>query len=267
MKLAVVQFAPEWGNKARNLEYMSDRIEEVPADLIVFPELALTGYYFDSREEMSQYAEPFNGRAVSHLQFLATKTDKIVVAGFPETESGKIFNSATILFPEKEKSKVYRKTHLFYREQFCFSAGDTGFFVIEDKKRDFRLGTMICYDWRFPEAARSLAVQGADVIVCPSNLVTHVWQSIMPARALENMVFLAVANRTGTEERKGETLAFNGDSAIYDCGGKILAKAGKEDESVLSVEINPADARHKNINVFNDIMKGRRPEMYSKITE
>ncbi|ROL60542.1 carbon-nitrogen hydrolase, partial [Bacteroidetes/Chlorobi group bacterium ChocPot_Mid] len=199
---------------------------------------------------------------IQEFQELSTKTNKILVIGFPEKQKDRLYNSAAILFPDKQISRCYRKTHLFYKERFCFDSGDTGFFNIYYKDRDINIGTMICYDWRFPEAARTLALLGADLIICPSNLVTAVWHNVMPARAIENKVYFAVINRIGKEERNGEELFFNGESAIYGYNGERLAKAGVEEERIIYAEIEPKLTRKKSFNEFNDIFKDRRTEMY-----
>lgn len=262
MKVACVQLCPQFKDLQTNRKKILSFLSEVNADLICFPELAFTGYFFLSRKEIEPYAFGFRADFVQELQEIATKSSKIIVVGFPEKFEDKIFNSAAILFPKQRFSRVYRKTHLFYKERFVFDAGDTGFFVVYDKERDLRLGTMICYDWRFPEASRTLALMGADLIVCPSNLVTNVWHISMPSRALENKVYFSVANRIGTEFNSGESLFFNGKSGIWDYNGKPLAIASENQEEVIIAEIFPSETRDKSFNEFNDIFKDRRPEMY-----
>ena len=143
-----------------------------------------------------------------------------------------------------------------------FEPGDSSFFVIEDKQRDIRIGMMICYDWRFPEATRSLALAGADLIICPSNLVTNIWHKVMPARAIENKIYLAVANRIGREKRGDEQLFFNGESAVYAFNGDMLCKAGVEDIRIITATIDPSKTRDKSFNEINDIFTDRRPDMY-----
>jgi predicted amidohydrolase len=128
---------------------------------------------------------------------------------------------------------------------------------------DIRLGIMICYDWRFPESARTLALQGADAIICPANLVTTLSGKVFPARAIENKVYMIVANRIGTEQNAEEELLFRGESAIYDYSGDILAKASHEHEEVLYAMISPEKSRVKSFNSENDIFLDRRPDMYA----
>lgn len=263
MKIAGIQFKPIFNNKDRNIIYIKDKINKTEADLLVFPELSLSGYFFLNREEVGSIAEEFHGDIIQDFQKLSTYTNKIIVIGFAEKDGNHFYNSAAILLPDKALSKCYRKTHLFYKERFCFEPGNSGFFNIYYKDKDIRIGTMICYDWRFPEASRTLALLGADLIVCPSNLVTTLWHNVMPARAIENKVYFAVINRIGKEERNGEELFFNGESAIYGYNGERLAKAGVEEEKVIIAEIEPSLTRKKSFNEFNDVFKDRRPDMYN----
>ena len=262
MKLSVVQFAPVLGDKKVNTQKIIDFIDKIDSDIIIFPELATTGYFFESKEETAPLADEMGQGDIAVFQQMATDQDKIIVVGFIEKAGTKIFNSAALLFPDSDLSACYRKTHLFYKERFCFDEGDTGYFVVRDENRDINIGTMICYDWRFPEAARSLGIAGADLIVCPSNLVTDVWHIAMPARALENKVYLAVANRFGTEIRNEESLLFLGRSAIHKYNGSLMEQAPADKETVITTEISPAETRNKSFNEFNDIFKDRRPELY-----
>ncbi|MGE5480764.1 MAG: nitrilase-related carbon-nitrogen hydrolase [Chloroflexota bacterium] len=264
MKLSVAQFEPKLFDKKGNTERIIEMIGKSDADMIVFPELATTGYFFKGRAETLTYAEPFDGgESLSAVAEAARKADKAVVVGFAElAPNGDCFNSCALLLPEGER-RLYRKSHLFYREKFCFAPGDTGFFTVKWKRFGVNIGMMICYDWRFPESARTLALRGADLIVCPSNLVTDVWHISMPSRALENKVYLAVANRVGEETRGEETLIYKGLSAIYGYNGALLAKAGATEEVEISAIIEPSETRNKSFNEFNNIFTDRRPELYA----
>jgi predicted amidohydrolase len=264
MYLSLVQFAPDFGNKESNIKKIHNFIDNTNTDIIVFPELALTGYDFKDRNEVMKYADDFESPVIQEVAEKAQQQNKIIIFGFPEkSDNGKnLFNSAAALFPDKELNTVYRKTHLFFRERFCFDEGDTGFFNIYYKKWDLNIGLMICYDWRFPEAARTLALKGADLIVSPSNLVTNVWEISSKSRALENKVYLAVANRIGTENRNGNELLFNGKSVIYKYNAEEIAKASSEQEQIITAKIEPQNTRKKSFNEYNDIFSDRRPKFY-----
>ncbi|MCS7169498.1 MAG: carbon-nitrogen hydrolase [Candidatus Kapabacteria bacterium] len=263
VRIAVVQFAPVFGDPQRNLATMLALLDAArAAHIVVFPELATTGYFFQSRHEVAAFAEPADGPTLKRLHREALWNGQVLIVGFPERANGQFFNAAAILAPDTEDIVVYRKTHLFYKEKLCFDPGDTGFFVVHLSTMDIRVGLMICYDWRFPEAARTLALQGADLIACPSNLVTEAWETVMPVRALENKVYLAVANRTGVEERGGEALYFRGKSTIYSYNGVALCQAGSEETTVLIAEVEPERTRNKAFDPLDDIFADRRPEHY-----
>ncbi len=260
MNLSVIQFESLFNNKVDNTSKILSYINDIDSDILVFPELATSGYYFTDKNQLSKIAEEFDGDTRKIVQKLSTDLGKIIVYGFPEIYEGRIYNSAAIIFPNPELSSVYRKTHLFYKERFVFEEGNTGFNVIDFN--GLKLGTMICYDWRFPEAARALSLEGADLIVCPSNLVTGVWQNVMSARALENKVYIAVSHKIGTESDGDDELKFNGESAIYSYNGSYLANASNDKEEVISTEIYPEKTRDKSFNEINDIFKDRRPQYY-----
>jgi predicted amidohydrolase len=263
LRVAVVQFAPRFADPQRNLATILSLLDWAqPAHIVVLPELATTGYFFQSRDEVAVYAEPLDGPTLERLHREACWRGQLLILGFAERHGDRLYNSAALLLPEPNERRVYRKTHLFYKEKLCFDPGDTGFFVVHYPRWDVRIGTMICYDWRFPEAARTLALQGADLIACPANLVTDAWRMVMPVRALENKVYLALANRTGSEERNGEQLIFRGESAIYSYTGATLCRAGADDTTVLIVEIEPTHTRNKAFDPLDDIFADRRPEHY-----
>ncbi len=262
MKISVVQFSPNFKNKTANIIRMTEFVEKSVSDVLVFPELSLTGYFFLDFDETKSLSESNDGETAEHFKNLSKKFNKVIVYGFPETDdSGKVYNSAITIFPDGS-SYVYRKTHLFYKESFAFNPGNTGFNCFYYAPFDINIGVMICYDWRFPESARTLALKGADIIVCPSNLVTDVWHISMPSRALENKVYLAVANRTGEEARDEEKLIFKGQSAIWGYNGELIVKADNFSEIELVAEIFPEKTRKKSFNEYNDIFSDRKPEYY-----
>jgi 5-aminopentanamidase len=263
MRLAVTQFAPAFGDVRSNVHKIAELITTTEADVIVFPELATSGYFFRSTAEAAPHAMPSSHADLEALIHLASEGGKVVVIGFAESDGDRLYNSA-LIGGLNVASQVYRKTHLFYREIDVFTAGDTGFFVTDLPHMDCRLGTMICYDWRFPESARTLALRGADVIAAPSNLITEIWRTVMPTRAIENKVYLAVANRTGVEVNGDEMVSFNGSSAIYKYNGHVLASAHEADDAVLIADVDPASTRSKSFNSHNDIFADRRPDHYER---
>ncbi len=262
-RVGAVQFAPELGNIKANLERIRGLADEAACRLLVLPELASTGYFFLDRDELYDLAEePDSGEFCGWVRSFARDHSTVVVAGFAERSGNRLYNSALIALPD-ESYRVYRKTHLFYKEHLVFEPGDTGFFVVEWE--GVRIGTMICYDWRFPESARTLALRGADIIPHPSNLVArkHLWGPTMQTRSFENKVISITANRYGTERRSGEELLFSGESQIVDMNGVIAAEAGAAEDRLITAELFPAKTRSKRFNPFNDLFGDRRPGMYA----
>jgi len=266
LRLAVVQFSPLFNRKAENLARIEALTAGLEADIIVLPELCTTGYFFLSREETAKAAEPADGPTARFFMEMARRHNAVVAAGFAERDGKRLFNSCLVVRPEAPAG-VYRKVHLFYKEKRCFDPGDRGFFVIEDKARDLRLGIMICYDFRFPEVARVLGLLRADLIACPSNLVTDAWPEVVAARAIENKLYIAVANRAGREVRDGEELLFTGKSAIYGYNGRALQTAGPTADEILESAVIPAETRNKSLNPLNDLFSDRRPECYGRLVE
>ena len=266
VKLSIVQFTPVWAAKEHNLQRIEKILSDIDADIIVLPELCTTGYSFLSKNETLDEVEDLSGESAKLFSAIAVQRKTMIIAGFAEREGDQTYNSALIASPDGTV-KAYRKTHLFYREKLCFEPGDSGFFVVDHPLVDCKVGVMVCNDWRYPEAARSLALMGADIIACPSNLVTTLWGVAMPARALENKVYVAVANRCGTEKRlldgNEQALTFNGGSVVYDFNGTPLAQAGKEEDTTLTLTIDPLLTRDKSFNAYNNLLLDRRPDMYS----
>ncbi len=184
-----------------------------------------------------------------------------VVAGFIE-RAGEVFYNSAMLVAPGGLIGVYRKIHLFGDEPSLFRAGDSGFNVFSIAGT--RIGIMICYDWRFPEAARVLSLKGADIICHPSDLVAgaHLWKPVMQTRSFENRVFIATANRTGCDRAGDTELCFSGYSQITDISGKILGELGGKEEGICTVEIDPLRARNKAFSPRNDIFKDRKPGFY-----
>jgi len=262
MKIGYVQFEPRFGEVERNVELALSLMETKQADLWVLPELFSTGYQFTSRGEVRELAEPVpEGRTTQALIAWAKRQRCYIAAGLAELASERVFNSAVLVGPEG-LVLLYRKAHLFYREKEWFSPGDTPFPVAE--AGGVKVGLLICFDHLFPEAARSLALKGAQVIAHPANLVLPgLAQLTMRVRALENRVFTVTANRVGEETRAGETLKFTGESQIVSPWGEILARSGPEEEGVQVVDVDPEEALNKRLTPYNDLLADRRVDLYT----
>lgn len=271
MKLCAIQTNPKRADVFHNIEAIKRQLDLAKdCDLVVLPELASTGYLFTEKEELLPMAETCNGLYCSVLRQWSVGNNCTVISGFAEIDNKNLlYNSAIIAMPNGD-CRVYRKSHLFYKEKLIFQQGDTGFFVVEcmsksgEQNEKVKVGTMICYDWRFPEAARTLALAGADIIAHPSNLVApkSMWSGVMATRSFENKVFTITANRCGREQHNGEELAFSGESQITNTSGAIIAIAPKDSEYAVFAEIDISKSRNKSFNEFNNIFSDRRTELY-----
>lgn len=241
-------------------------LSSLASDLVVLPELFATGYFFESTEQAKALSESVpDGPTTRQLERWARETGFTIVAGVPERDGDALYNSAVVITP-KGWLGTYRKTHLFYEETLHFQPGDSGFQVwsVTDRSgASYRLGVMVCFDWLFPEAARTLALKGADVIAHPSNLVLPHCPRSMPVRALENGVYTATANRIGSETHGDETLTFIGQSVICSPGAEVLASAPTAEAAVISAEVDIRTARETAINRYNDRRTDRRPDLYA----
>jgi predicted amidohydrolase len=261
MKIGFFQFSPRRGDVNANLSTISAALEDCEFDLIVLPELASTGYLFDDPAELYELSEPGDGSGVtlSGLIELAARHRACIVSGFSERAPEGLYNSAAAV-DGRGVLCVYRKVHLFNTEKALFFPGNCGFPVVN--YRNVHLGMMICFDWVFPEAARSLALKGAQLICHPANLVLPWCQSAMRTRSLENAVFSITANRTGAESGQGQSLRFTGRSQILSPKGELLGQAGEDDQAVRIVDVDLQQASNKNFGTGNNLFADRRPAQY-----
>lgn len=263
-RIAFVQGAPRFGRSGENLERGLALAAGVEADLVVLPELWSSGYVFSSHAEVESLAEDAkHGPTARALAAAARRERRHYVAGFPERDRGRFFNSALLVGPGGVKA-LYRKLHLFDREQQWFSPGDLPLAV--HRVGPARVGLLICFDWRFPEAARTLALLGADVIAHPSNLVFPNAQTAMLTRSIENRVYTVTANRTGAESRPIGRVAFTGRSQIVDPGGAIVARAGVREACARAAEADLARSRDKSLTPRTHLFRSRRPRYYRRLT-
>lgn len=257
-----VQFCPVRHDVAANVAAVGRLLDGVRADLLVLPELANSGYLYASPGQLAPYAEPADGTGpfLSALRGLAANVGGLIVSGFAEQAPEGLYNSAAAVSAHGVL-QVYRKTHLFADEKSLFLPGDSGFRVLD--YRGARIGMMVCFDWHFPEAARSLALRGAQIIAHPANLVLPYCQTAMVTRCLENRVFAVTANRYGTEALGETSLTFTGASQVLDTLGRRLLEAPAAGDCVAVCEIEPAVAEDKRVGTGNDLFRDRRPEMYA----
>jgi predicted amidohydrolase len=271
LRVAALQTRPVFGDVEGNVARavaLADRVRP-RAELYVFPELMTSGYVFVARSEVTALAET-PGAHAAHAPGLAAlaawaKTRGVwACAGFPEKDGVRVYNSAALIAPSGRVVDVYRKIHLFDEEKRWFEPGDRAPVVTRVGRA--RVGMLVCYDWRFPEIARVLALAGADVIAHPSNLVVPKFaQQAMRVRALENRVYAVTANRVGEDVRPRKRLGFTGRSQIVGVNGELLATAPARGERAIAASLDLARARDKTFTPRNDLFGDRRPEFYEDI--
>lgn len=230
--VAVVQAAPVLADVRRNLADAAAATEQAAANgakLVVFPECSLTGYMLTQSEAVS-VAEPVPGRATGELAAISRQLDVTLVAGMIVKEGDLLFNTAVLICPDGTV-RQYRKAHLprLGVDNYC-TPGNTGFAPFNTPAG--KLGLLICYDLRFPEAARTLALQGAELLVIISNWpkdATDYPDLLTRARASENRIPAVIANRTGPE--RGAEFVGRSQGVLPD--GIVFAEAGAGSEILM----------------------------------
>jgi predicted amidohydrolase len=273
-KIAAVQMDCGLGAKEDNLASIRGQLREAAqqgARLVVFPECILTGYCFTSKEEAWPHAEPIPGPSTQTLAQDCRTSGVWAAVGMLEARSGDgaLFNTCTLIGP-RGVAATYRKIHLPFLGVDRFTTPGDAPFAVHDLG-GLRVGMTICYDGSFPEAARCLTLLGADLVILPTNWPTGARSTaniLVPARALENHVYYAAADRIGAERG----FRFIGLSRIVDCAGNFLAKSDDDRACILYADIDPECARQKRIvhvpgEYELDRVGHRRPEMYEAIVD
>lgn len=269
LQVSCIQFEPVIGDVAGNIERSCTLIREAAASgsrLIVLPELANTGYVFETMDEARSLAEPVpDGPSTRAWGDLAQRLDIHLVAGVAERDGDTLFNSALVTGPNGYVG-TYRKAHLWDRENLFFAKGNLGFPVFETPLG--KIGVVICYDGWFPETFRQLALQGAEIVCVPTNWVPMPDQPaseaamanvLHRAAAHSNGVFIACADRVGVE--RGQP--FEGQSLIVGPRGWTLAgPASRDKPEILTARIDLAAAGRKDLNAFNSLLRDRRADVY-----
>ena len=239
MRVTAAQISCVLGDRAANLRKVRDfasRAKRSGAELIVFPEMIDTGY---SMPTIKEYAASWKEGAVPELQKIAKELVLGIVCGISDRDGESIYNAQVFVDANGKIIAKYRKTHLVTAtpldERSCFSPGHE---FISHRWGEFNIGLTICYDLRFPEVCRTLAVgHNVNAFVTssawPSVRVGHL-QVLARSRAIENQCYLILANRVGTDDG----VTFCGSSAIIDPSGAILAAASVDREELLEAEIS-----------------------------
>ena len=281
-----MQMAAEVSENIRKAEKLVREAAGQGAQVILLPELFERPYFCQQRQyEFYDYATALEENpAVRHFQPIAEELEIAMPISFYEKAGTRLFNSIAMLDADGSVLGVYRKTHIpddhYYQEKFYFTPGNTGFKVWAT--RYGKIGVGICWDQWFPEAARAMALQGAEMLLYPTAIgsepiletdsMPH-WRRCMQGHAGSNLVPVMAANRVGVEkvepcqENGGQSssLSFYGSSFITDNTGAIVAEANRTDETVLTASFDLEQLAKDRLSwgLFRD----RRPEMYGELVK
>lgn len=271
-RIACVQIKSELGDKTANLQKMITKLEEVcgnsvdkcsKVDLVVFPELAVTGYecsnlYAEVAEELPE------GDSVKVMAEAARRFNVYIVYGLIEKDTSKgenvLYNTAVLLDKSGSVVGKYRKSHLVEGPETRLFKKGTEYPVFETDIG--KIGMMICWDTAYPEVARILALKGAEIIVAPAaweSPYDEDWDIVQCARSFDNVVYVASCNHVGTDDK----LTFFGKSKIVGPTGRTIVEAGN-DEEIITAEVD-LDCLPKLREGFYVLLKDRNPETYGEI--
>lgn len=268
-------------NLARALEMLREAAAK-GAQVACLPELFLTQYFCQTEDAATfDLAEPIPGPTTQALADLARETKMTVVGSiFERRAAGVYHNTAVVLEGDGSLVGKYRKMHIpddpLYYEKYYFTPGDLGFKAFETKHA--RVGTLVCWDQWYPEAARLTALQGAEVLFYPTAIGWHpsekaefgeaqagAWATMQRAHAIANGVFVGAVNRIGHEGPADGGLEFWGGSFLADPFGRILAQASRDREEVLVAECDPRLQEETRRNW--PFLRDRRIDAYAPITQ
>lgn len=263
MKIALVSARPKIADKKSNLKTMENYIKKTKADFYVFGEMFLSGY--PCKDEFRNLAEARNGPSIKQMKKIAKEKKCYIVFGMPLKDGkveGLIYNSAILIHPNG-KVDHYNKRFLIafgpFEEKIFFDEGEESNVF---KTKFGKIGMFICYDLFFPEITKALSLQGADILICISaspSTTRKYFETLLPARAIENTAFLVYANIVGSQE----DLSLWGGSQIYDPLGKLLIKAPYFKESIITYDINLKKLKTARAN--RPVLRDIRPEIYQDL--
>jgi N-carbamoylputrescine amidase len=245
--------------------------------IILIPELFESEYFCKDLDAVHlKRALPLDDNpTITHFQELANELNVVLPLSVFERAGNSLFNTVVMVDADGSRMGVYRKSHIpdgpGYTEKYFFSPGDTGFRVWNTQHG--RVGVGICWDQWFPEAARAMALAGAQCIIYPTAIGSEPadpswdssrhWQRVMQGHAAANIIPVMAANRVGHEKGSTTEITFYGSSFIADYTGEIVAEAGRDTEEVISAEFDVAaiEALRTSWGLFRD----RRPDLYGSL--
>ena len=278
IKVAATQMICDWEieNNVKKSINLIEKAAEKGANIILLQELFQTPYFcIQYDEEIFKLAQTFeNNTLINKMSEVAKKHKVVLPISFFEKDNNAYFNSIAVIDADGKVLGKYRKSHIpdgaGYLEKYYFNPGDTGFKVWETAFG--KIGIGICWDQWFPEAARIMALKGAEILFYPTAIGDEImstydsseaWQTVMQGHAAANIMPVVASNRIGSESVKGQVNGFYGKSFICNRSGKIIAEASKDKEEIIMAEIDTEENHlfRRNWGLFRD----RRPELYKDI--
>jgi beta-ureidopropionase len=275
-RAGVAQFSgsTNWEENIAAVRRLAAKAAEAGVNLLCFPELANTVYVpFVEDRALFALAEPESGGSVTAAREIARQHQLVLVYPFFERDGDNFYNSAIVFGPAGDKLTKYRKhtvpsSRLFESatEQFYFRQGDLGFPVVSTPF-GIRVGLIICYDRNLPEPARCAALNGAELLFVPVTTTQRArsrWELLLRARAVENVMFVAAANRVGKDRGGAPEASYLGESLIVDPRGEVIGhgSASREDLVIADLDLECLRAQRRSWRFFED----RRPDGYAAIS-
>ena len=277
-KYSVAQFSmsDNYDENIAKADKMIEKAAKEGAELLLLPEL-FEGLYFCQVEDYEKYSlaeEAKNSKTLAHFQEMAKKYHIVLPISFFEKNGPVYFNSLAMIDADGTILGIYRKSHIptgeCYEEKFYFTPGDTGFMVFDTAAG--RIGAAICWDQWFPETARILTLQGAQVLLFPSAIGSEPvlpkdskdhWQNTMRGHAAANIIPLLACNRVGVEKAGKSSMKFFGSSFVSNEYGEKIAELSREEENILvaSFDVDLCDKERNDWGVFRD----RRTDLYGDL--
>ena len=278
VKLAATQMKCSWeieDNISRAKELINAAAKK-GANIILIQELFQTPYFgIEYDEKIFSLAKPFkNNSVINEMAELAKQLNVVLPVSYFEVENNAYYNAIAIIDADGKILGNYRKSHIpdgpGYIEKYYFNPGDTGFKVWNTKFG--KIGVGICWDQWFPEAARIMALKGAEILLYPTAIgdeprskydSSGAWQRVMQGHAAANVIPVVASNRIGTETVQGQSNGFYGSSFICDRSGLMLAEASRDKEEIITAEIDIEENHlfRRNWGIFRD----RRIDLYKEL--
>lgn len=263
MKTSIISMRPKIADKKANIKKIQNYIKKQKSDIYIFGEMTLTGYPL--KDELRNHAETINGPSIKTLKKTAKENQCIIVFGMPTIDpeiEGLIHNSAVMIQPNG-KVDIYNKWFLPtfgpFEEKLYFKPGENLKLI---KTKHGKIGLIVCYDIFFPELCKAYSLAGADIIICISaspSTTRKYFETLLPARAIENTVFMIYSNIVGTQEN----LVFWGGSQIYDPLSNQVKKAPYFKESIINIDLDLSKIKLARAN--RPVIRDIRPEIYQDL--